>query len=177
MSALLRYLNITDVKSYREWALKNHPDKKPGDSEATHRFQEVSAEFAKHHGNQTQSPPPPKKRARYTTPAPDSMNNMFAYMFVADPHKWCHVRVKGTPNNLCFRKPHRKGATTCFYHMPMTDHLKYVEGDPVEFFGRLFMIKGERTAEMCTAKTKKGTYCRKAKAAGSGVCKLHAAAV
>jgi len=166
MSALLRYLKITDVKSYHEWAKSNHPDKRPDDPEATHRFQEVSAEFQRQYG----APP----TATATSSPHSDVEKMSMAMFAAEPHKWCRARAPGR-TGLCFRKPHKPGATTCFYHMPGTDHLKYVEGDPYEFFTRIFMINGERTAQMCTAKTKRGTYCRKRKVPGSDTCTTHGA--
>ena len=206
-SALLGYLNITDTKSYRAWCLANHPDKCRADPTATERFQQVSAEFARcstdphppraaasaapkarSGGGASKAAPKARSGGGASKAAPKDArgsNDVWSNMAAATHahNKYCNARVAGTAGNKCHR-PRHKDCPTCYYHMPGTDHMRFVEDDPANFFNGLLLrritdpnhfFRRARDDRMCTARTKDGRFCSGYRVKGGGdVCGVHA---
>jgi hypothetical protein len=193
MSALLSFLNIVDKKTFRQWSLKNHPDKCSADQreEATRKFQEVGAEYARvYEGDagraatpSSSSAPPSSHRKRphptsYTAPPkakwsdPFMANRMSAEelrnMYAGTTR--CGVKITGAPFGSCclHRLPGKK---TCFYHEPETDHLRFVDR-PGMFTNLIYSWKA-RTSNMCTVKATSGRFCTKNKMKGKEECCMH----
>ena len=156
MSSLLTFLNITDDKTYKAWCLKNHPDKRT-DADAVRQFQEVSRDYNKYIRKQS-----PTKA--HSAPAGKTPVSVF-------PRCGAHVFGLGT----CARRPGLSGR--CFYHEDAA-HMRFVEGDPVQFFSYTFFDEvlgkcSRRTRDMCTARTKTGRFCTLKKKKGLEVCTRH----
>jgi hypothetical protein len=175
-SVLLDYVKITDRASYKQWCLANHPDKLPNDPDATRKFQEVGAEWRRINNNKPTSSSVPKT----SRPAParkhtKPTNTFFNAAFFTGIHRGgCPAVVEGTHQNKCYKKPTIHTRPYCFFHMPNTDHMKFVDIPPHEFFG-LFddFNRTTRTSNMCESKCKSGRFCTKAKVVGQSVCRVH----
>lgn len=170
MSALLDYLNIADKKSYQKWALDNHPDKRPLDPDAARKFQEVSAEWQKQQvrlKRKSETPYHPSS----PRPAKEPSFNEFMARMHSSLNKHCKQPVAGVAGGMCLRE--RNNGDYCFWHQPGTDHLKFVDEPDTDFFGKLFDIQGDRTAETCEERCANGKFCHGKKARGETSCGIH----
>lgn len=182
---LLRFVGITDHKSYLAWCAQNHPDKKPGDADATRKFQEVQQEYNTYQKAGSSSQPraaassqPGAAAAGRTSgqAAGIPKHNMDAF-FAAQRKSCCGVPVSGTTAGYCHMKK-LSGHNTCFYHIPGTDHLKYLDPDtsPRKFFDVFCGIrtsKPARTFSTCTRRGKSGNWCTSLKMEGEEYCRAH----
>jgi hypothetical protein len=176
-STILFVLNITDKRSYHAWCLENHPDKRPNDPHATRRFQEVGAEWRRvneQHGGPTGAPPPQPKPKPKPPPAPPKPKPTP----LAHPRDRCSQTGVNTHSGRCSRKKY-KNAQHCFYHMPGTDHMRFVDNGVLhqDFFGPFYMFenifKAERTEKTCESKCVDQKWCTKLKTTGSKFCTTH----
>lgn len=168
MSSLLRFLGITDSKSYHAWLLVNHPDKllNGGDGASLERVKEVNNEYTRVYKN---SPAAPRPASTPTPTLPTASKQRAQWSWQSD--NTCGARVQGLQSGCQLRL--NPGCTTCFYHMPGTDHLKYAQNTArFSSMGRLkYPI---HTIHHCTAKKATGGgYCFKIKKRGMQRCAMH----
>lgn len=181
MSSLLKYLNIFDAKSYHKWCLENHPDKRPGDPDATRKFQEVSAAWA---SSQTAASAPHRAEpSTSSSRAPPAAAAAFgATKLLREQHvrqKCSKTGIRGTRLGWCYRNK-QHNSVYCFYHEPNTDNLKYAYStDPVKMFGPFCMFEKpnifapERTNKTCKTKCVNGNWCTKTSMHGKDYCNTH----
>lgn len=175
---LLRFVGITNHKSYRDWCVQNHPDKKPGDADATRKFQEVQQEYNAYQKALTDAVKRPGASSQPSAAgrASSHTHNMDAF-FQAQRKSSCGVSVSGTTAGYCHMKK-LNGHSTCFYHIPDTDHLKYLDPDtsPRRFFDVFCGIRNStpaRTFSTCTRRSKNGKWCTSLKMEGEEYCRAH----
>lgn len=171
-SPLLSVFKIHDSKSYKAWCLKNHPDKKPGDPDATRVFQEVQREYRTFTTGQPSASQCTKPQRGYTKDSEGIHDFM-----KAQRSSRCGVAVPGTTGGYCHMMK-LSGYKTCFYHIPGTDHLKFLNpGERPEsrfnILGNFASYNPVRTYSMCTARSKTGNWCTSAKVLGKETCKKH----
>lgn len=183
MASLLRFLGITDKKSYHAWCLNNHPDKRSDDPDATRKFQEVSAAWRQFDLSPAKTkyrqPSPAGKRPRPKQPQSNHQQR-YAQAYAEHVQKRCkQTEINGTECGWCYRNKSTGSGGYCFYHMPGTDHMKYADRGPSEMFGRLWALnkhnffEAERTVNTCKAKRADGRWCTKVRSAGSDFCNVH----
>lgn len=158
---LLDFFGIKSRKDYLRWCLEYHPDKSTHPN-ATARFQLVTAAVD-------------AIIDKKTTPLPlqtESFNDYLSRTRIQYGRHMCTATVVGAPANLCHRtKLHE--SEFCFYHST-EEHLKYVEGDPTEFFSKSYDITlFERSVDTCTAMIKENKYCRNPALPGTNACLYH----
>jgi len=168
-SALLDFLQITDRKAYLTWCLANHPDKRPEDADATRKFAEVGSEWRR---VQPQAPNPqaPKPQA----PNPQAPNPFRRWNFHnGGDVVCCAAHVPGTHQNKCYKKVYGL-AKHCFYHLPGTSNMRFVDLPPSEFFGLMEdLFRAERTDATCETRCKNGRFCTSKKTRGKLTCSSH----
>jgi hypothetical protein len=189
MSALLEYLQIKDRASYKQWCLRNHPDKRPDDTDATRKFQEVGAEWrrvyeassAKHQSSPAKHQSRPQQQSEsgrpQKKPRPDAGPTSMDYMNHTD--KCMQTGIHGTKHGWCWRK-RELGHQHCYYHMPGTDHMRFTNLPPHKLFSPFHMFhkegglfRAERSANSCEAKCANGMWCIRPKRSGIAFCHGH----
>ena len=157
---LLEFFDIKTRKDFHQWCLEYHPDKS-NHPKATARYHLVRAAVDTFIDKKPLSP------------QEESYNDYLTRMRLKYGTYVCTASVIGAPANLCHRiKIHK--SEFCFYHSA-EEHLKYVEGDPTEFFSKSHDITlFERSEDTCTTMIKENKYCRNPALPGKTTCLYHA---